>query len=105
MEYFLTGGLCCVYKWRGRLGSRSSNSLCCDYRDCSLKNQHTNDVCSRAMELANQTAIEENGDDVKVQVRPSLITDSASYSEAVYRGAKKDEKQLANESLHAHCHL
>lgn len=57
------------------------------------------------MELANQTAIEDNTDDVKVQVRPSLITDSASYSEAVYRGAKKDEKQLANENLHAHCHL
>lgn len=49
---------------------------------------------SLAMELSNQTVIE-NNDDVKVHVRPSLITHSASYSEAVYRDTK-EEKELVN---------
>ena len=53
------------------------------------------------MELANQSAIENNDD--KVDARPSLINDSASNSEAVYRD-KTEETELVDENSHACCH-
>ena len=55
------------------------------------------------MELGNPSAIENNEDNVKV--RPSPIADSAASSEAVYRGTKKEENELADENSHANCHL
>lgn len=48
------------------------------------------------MELANQSAIENN--DVKVDTRPSLVNDPSSNSETVYRD-KTEETELVKRSF------
>ena len=89
-----------IYKWLwDRPGKRSS---CTPVEIASQdQQQRATGNCSRAMELANQSAIENN--DGKVDGRPSLVNDSASNSEAVNRD-ETEETELVDENSHACCH-